>query len=810
MSDLLRELRHAARGLRRSPAFTATTVLTLGLGLGVVAALFAVVDAALLRPIVADQDRVMRVWKQDVGRGLERHPLSYPEFRAWRDSSRSFLSLAAVNYADASSAAVAVSGRPTAVKVTAVSSGFFGVVHGGAPLLGRWLEPADEEPGAAQAAVVSEGFWRRLSGGDPGFVGTRLPWAGGERTLVVVGVAPAALDYPLGTDLWVPIAGFYGTGSVAFQVEDRRFAQFELIGRLVPSASPEQARAELEVVHRRLVDEFPDDYSAMRVIVRPLLHAVLGDARQVLLFLFAAACLVFAIAGVNVSALLLMRAAARRREQAVRIALGASRQRLAREAIAESLPLAALGVGSGLLVAWTLLRGLRAMAPAEIPRLANAALDPRVLAVCALAALLWVVTLGSAPAWRRRLDPAGLSPELAVRGGRGTASLRLFTIAEIAAAVAVAVAAGVLLRSFGRLQAIDRGFETDQVTVVSLLLSEARYPDAAATLAFYERLVPEIAALPGVAAASPFHIAPGSGSAGLSARVRFEGQTDGDVRRNPWANWDPVMPGYFETLGIPITRGRSFTRADRPDAAPVVIVNEEVARQYWPGQDPLGKRLQLTSGSPWATVVGVAADLRYRELTRTWPCVYLPAGQFFFFAPRELAVRSATPAAVLLPAIRARLQALDPSAAVGGVASMESLAGKELERPRAAMAVASLFALLAVLLAAVGVYGVASYEVAQRNRELALRSALGATPARIFRAELWRASVLGGLGAALGLAVAALATRSLGALLFGVAPTDPRSFALGAVGLLAIVLAAACVPALRAARADPAAVLRSE
>lgn len=807
MSDLWRELRHAVRGLRRSPAFTATTVLTLGLGLGVVAALFAVVDAALLQPIVAGQDRVMRVWKRDTGRGLSHHPLSYPEFRAWRDGSRSFESLAAINYADASSAAVAISGQPTAVQVTAVSPGFFGVVLGGGPLHGRWLEPSDEEPGAAQAAVVSEGFWRRVAGGDPAFVGKRLPWAGGERTLVVVGVAPAALDYPLGTDLWVPIAGFYGRD---FSIESRRFAQFELIGRLAPGASPEQARAELVVVHRRLVAEFPDDYSEVGVEVHPLIHSVLGDARQVLLFLFAAAGLVFAIAGVNVAALLLMRASAREREQAVRVALGASRARLAREALWESLLLGALGVGSGLLVAWTLLAGLGAMAPGEIPRLERAALDPRVLAFSALAALAWVLSLGSAPSWRRRLDPAGFSPDVAVRGVRGTAPLRLFTIVEIAAAVAVAVAAGVLLRSFARLQAVERGFETGDLTVVTLLLSEARYPDARATLAFYERLVPEIAALPGVASVTPFHIGPGRGSAGLSARMKFEGQTDEEARRNPWGNWDPVMPGYFETLGIPITRGRSFTSADRSDAAPVAIVNEALARHYWPGQDPLGKRVQFTSDSPWATVVGVAADLRYRELTRTWLGVYMPAGQFFFFSPRELAVRSATPAAVLLPAIRARLQALDPSAAIESIASMESLTAKELERPRAAMAVASLFALLAVLLAAVGVYGVLSYEVGQRRRELALRSAIGATPARIFRAELRRGLMLGGLGAGLGLAAAALVTRSLRALLFEIAPTDPRSFALAAVTLLAVVLAAACLPALRAARADPAEVLRSE
>jgi putative ABC transport system permease protein len=808
MSDLVRELRHAARGLRRSRGFTATTVLTLGLGIGVVGALFGIVDAALLQPIVAGQERVVRVWKQDVGRGLARHPLSYPEFQAWREGSRSFAGLAAINYADASSLAIAIEGQPTAVQVTAVSPGFFEVVQGTPPLHGRWLEAGDELPGAPQAAVVSEAFWRRVSGGDRAFVGRRLAWAGGDRPLVVVGVAPASLDYPLGSDLWVPIAGFYGTGG--FDIRDRRFAQFELIGRLAPGVSPEQAQAELVVLERRQVAEFPDDYREMRVVVQPLIHSVLGDGRQVLLFLFAAAGLVFVIAGVNVAALLLMRASARAREQAVRVTLGAGRVRLAREALWESLLLGALGAGLGLLIAWALLPALAALAPGDIPRIERAGLDPRVFAFCSLAALAWVLSFGTAPSWRRRLDPAGLSPELALRGVRGTSSLRLFTVVEIAAAVAVAVAAGVLLRSFARLQAVDRGFETGDLAVVSLLLSEERYPDARTTLAFYEQLVPQLAAIPGVVSASPFHVGPGSGTAGLSAMMRFEGQTPEQARGNPWANWDPVMPGYFETLGIPITRGRAFTPADRPDAAPVAIVNEALARHYWPGQDPLGKRLQVTSSSPWATVVGVAGDLRYRELTRTWLGVYIPAGQFFFFAPRSLAVRTALPAAAVLPAIRARIQAQDPSAAIESAASMEELTAKELARPRAAMAVASLFALLTVLLAAVGVYGVLSYEVGQRRLELALRSALGASPARLLRSELRRSLLLGGLGAGLGLGTAALATRSLRTLLFEVAPSDPRTFVAAALMLLGIVLLAAWLPARRAARADPAVVLRSE
>lgn len=814
MDDALwHDCRHAARRLRRSVPFTAATVLTLGLGIGAVTALFAVVKAVLLHPIAADQDRVVRIWKQDVERGLERDFLAYPEFLAWRDQTRSFEALAAINYADTWPQPLVIDREPARVELTPVSPGFFRILHGGAPLYGRWLRDTDEAFGAGLVGVVSEQFWRRAAGGDPGFVGRRLTFAGSDRSLVVVGVAPADLVYPLGTDIWVPIARFFCPECPGgFDARSRRFAQFELLGRLAAGVSIEQARAELALVNRRVSAQFPGDYRSAGVVVEPLLHTVLGDARSTLLFLFAAAGLVFLIAWVNVAALLLMRASVRRRELAIRLALGASQARLARGTLAEGLLLGGMGVLCGVLLARLFLVIVLRIAPGEVPRIQQAAVDVGVLGFCVLASLAWVLVLGTAPIWSHRgiAAPRLESSAPGFRATRRASALRVFTVAEVASAVAVTIGAGLLVRSFLHLHAIDRGFESSNVVLVSMLLPEARYPDARARVGFYDQLLPRLMSIPGVVSAAPVHMEPGTGTVGLSAPMRFEGQTPEQADTNPWATWEPVLPSYFRTLGIPIVRGRGFTDADGPDSAPVAIVSEAVARRYWPGQEALGKRLQVASKFPWVTVVGVAADMRYRELTRPWLTVYFPGAQFFFFRPGELAVRTTSAPEAVVPAIRQTIRALEPQAAISSISTMETLLARELSRPRAALAVTAMFALLAVVLAGVGVYGVMSYEVGQRRHELAVRSALGASPARIFRGALRRSLAVGAAGAFIGLAVAMVAARWLGSLLYGVAPADPVSFAFGGAALLAMVLLASYLPARRAAAADPVTVLRSE
>jgi predicted permease len=404
----------------------------------------------------------------------------------------------------------------------------------------------------------------------------------------------------------------------------------------------------------------------------------------------------------------------------------------------------------------------------------------------------------------------GLIQDVALRGARGTTALRVFTVAQVAAAVVVAVAAGLMVRSLMQLQAIDRGYDSSNMVVFKMLLPGSRYETARHRLTLFEQLAPKVASLPGVASVSPVHLGPGTGGTGLSAGLIFEGQSPEESRRNQWATWEPVMPSYFQTLGIPITSGRAFSTADGPDAARVVIVSEGMARRYWPGEDPIGKRLKFIRDMDWTTVVGVAADTRYRELTKSWMTVYFPAPQFFFFQPGSLVVRTTQAPASLIPAIRQTILNADSDLAVSSIATMDELAAKELSRPRTALTVASLFALLAIILAGVGVYGVLSYDVSQRRQELAVRSALGASPSDVFRAVVRRSVAMGAIGAAVGLTAAASVTRALGALLYEVSPGDPTAFAAGAATLVVIVLAASFVPARRAAGTDPAKVLRTE
>jgi putative ABC transport system permease protein len=464
------------------------------------------------------------------------------------------------------------------------------------------------------------------------------------------------------------------------------------------------------------------------------------------------------------------------------------------------------------LVARALLGAVLWLAPGDVPRIEHAVLDLRVLAFCVVAALAWVLTLGTVPVWAHRRIAHAAGVEHSFRGVRGTRGLLVLTSAETAAAVVVAIGAGLLVRTFGQLQAIERGFDSNNLLMVSLLLPEARQRDPRAMLAFYDQLLPQVEALRGVVSASPTHVGPGTGTLGLSAPMMFEGQTPEEARTNPWSTWEPVLPSYFRTLGIPIVRGRRFTDADRRDGAAVAIVSESVAQRYWPGQDPLGKQLQFvpTPEWPWVTVVGVAADTRYRELTKPWMTVYFPADQFFFFQATSLMVRAASAPDALVPAILQRVRTLEPGATIGSAALIDTLLAREVARPLTAMAVTAVFALMATVLAAVGVYGVMSYEVRRRHRELAVRSAVGATPGDIFRAVIRRSLVAGAAGAAAGLVIAASVTHTLRSLLFEVEPVDPGVFLAGAGVLLGVVLIAAYFPARRAAGTDPVAALRAE
>lgn len=820
MDVIRQDLGYAVRVLWRGRFVAALTVFTLSLGIGVVTALFAVINGVMLRPIVADQDQVVHISKRDTQRGDFPLALSLPEFDAWRRESRGFEMLAAVDHAATGPAAITIGGRTVPVQLAPVSADFFRVILSsdrGEPLYGRWFTKADEERGGAVPAVVSERFWRRAAGGDPSFVGRRLAWAG-TRTLIVIGIAPAAVDYPLGTDIWAPGAAVFDGQAGRFDANSPTFSQFELLGRLAPGVTIDHVRAELTAIHQRLAKTQPGDSKPQRVVVEPLADVVVGDGRQVLLALFGAAGLVFAIAGVNVAALLLMQASARRHELAIRVALGAGQWRLLRQTLTEALVLAMLGAAGGLAIARALLILVQRLAPGELPRLDSAGLDVVVVTFCAAIALGWMLMLGSAPVWaqRRTIRHPRMDSSLAARTAQGTRGLLVFTIVQIAAAVVVAIVAGLLVRTFAHLQAIERGIDPDNLLMVSLLLPDDTRRDPRTMLAFHRQLQSDVEALPGVISASPVHLGPGTGTLGLSAPLVFEGQTADEAKKNPWSTWEPVLPSYFRTVGIPIVLGRELTEDDRRGGAPVAVVSESVARRYWPGQNPLGKRLRVAPAAewPWVTVVGVAADTRYRELTKSWMTVYFAADQFFYFQPASFVVRTAPrtslPLDALVPAIAHKLRALEPSAAIESVRPMEVLLARELSRPRAAVTVTGVFAFVAVVLAAVGAFGVMSYEVRQRRRELAVRSAIGAAPRDIFRAVVRRSVIATAGGVTVGLFAAATVTRTLRSLLFDVHPLDPAVFLAAAAMLFGAILIAVCIPARRAAAIDPSVALRRE
>ena len=807
----LREARYSVRAALKRPSFLMAGAVTLGLGLGVLTAFFAIVDAVILSPISLHRDPVVRIWKHDVERSVERFPLSYPELQLWAARSRVFGALAAITYANTATTALMHDDAPISVTMASVSANFFGVLSDGPPLLGRWWTTKEEGNTSEMPAVVSERFWRSVGGANPAFVGRRLVWPGGGRAVTVVAVAPAGLDYPAGVDIWIPINGYYASkAGEPFNIGSHRFAQFHFLGRLADGVTIDHVRAELDVLNRGIVTEFPNDYRQMPVVVEPLLDATLGDVLPLAWSLFAAAALVFLAAGGNVGAMLLMRATTRQHETAVRTALGASRSGIAAVTFAETAVLAAGGALSGMVVAHGVVAAARAFAASEISGLHRANVDITVVTFGAVATLLWTAVVGSGLVWRfGRSSPRGLTSHLSARASAPRRALRAIVVAQVAAALVVAIAAGLLVRSLVELRGVDRGFDTHNLAALQLLLPETHYPTPASRERLFARIIERASTLPGVESATATHLEPGTGATGMSAPMVYEGQQPDEARRNPYATFEAILPSYFETLGLPITRGREFTSADDDQSPLVSIVTESVASRFWPGQDPIGKRVRLNANFPWTTVVGVAVDARYRELTRNWLTVYFPARQSAFFHPGWLLIRTGSPPPPI-DSLRRAVGDVEPLIALSAADSVDALAAREVARPIAAVTIAILFALAAIVVTVTGVYGVFSYDVALRARELAVHSAIGASPRQLLRMILRGAVVVAATGVAGGLLLAAVLTSYLRALLFEIQPLDAFTFASAAAILVLVVIVATLRPAARAARTDAVVLMRSE
>ena len=808
------DFRLAFNGLRRARAFTAAAVLTLAVGIAASTAMFALVEAVLLRPLpVREQGRLFFAWKDLGSAGSAHWPFRAADIELIGKESRVLESVAAVSYYDPSPFATVESGLPSNISGAAIAGDFFRVLGAG-PMLGRALRREDDVTGAENVLVITHRLWQRRYGGSPDVIGRRLVVS--EQPFTIVGVMPPNVECPHGVEAWMTLAASASTlTNPAFRAGVQR--DVDLIARLRPGATMEQARSELLRLRPRLeADAPPDAVRGWTPVVRSYEDVVVGEVRPALLVLLGAVGLVLLTAGANVANLLLLRGEARRPELAVRATLGAGPGRLARQLLAESLLLALAAGVVGFAVTWWTLRVLVSLVPYGLPRVDSVRIDAGVLLFTVAVALLSAALAGLAPALS--LARADLAAHLR-RGGRGApgragrGTRRGLVVAQVALAVTVVAAAGLLVRSLLRLEAVDMGLAADRLVLVRLALPKEKYADAARHLQLLEDLVAQLAAVPGIAGATPVNTPPFAGTGGWDLpEFTAEGQDAERAAANPSLNVESIHPNYFVTLGVTLLRGRGFTEADRKGAPEVAIVSEDVAARTWPGQDAVGKRLKfggLESPDPWRTVVGVARPTRYRDLRATRATLYLPAEQFIA-AAEALVLRTALPLASVAASVRERVGGVDPAVKVMQVERFADLLRAPLARPRFNAFLIGAFGVAALLLAAVGVYAVIAASVRQRVREIGVRVVLGATVSDVRGLVLGDGLRLAGLGAVIGLTGAIAGGRLLRGLLFEVEPLDPSSLLLAALLLVGVSAFASYMPARRATRVDPAAVLKAE
>jgi len=803
---LLLDLRYGARLLARSPGFAAVAVLALALGIGANTAISSVIYGVLLRPLpYPEAGRLVMVSRHFARSTFPYGNLCLADYLDWRAGNRAFEDPAAWNRRrfDLTGAT-----EPEQVSGAEVTAGFFAALRV-RPLLGRVFGAGEDGPAKQRLAVLSESLWRRRFGGNPGVIGQAVDLDGNRST--VVGVMPSAFHFPRpDSEVWT---------NLVFDAPTRRGPFFYRgLARLKPGVTLTQAQAELDAIARRI--ELADPRTShLTFPVVPLREAIVGDARPALLVLFGAVSLVLLIAAVNVANLLLARATAREREMAVRLGLGAGRARLLRQLLTESGLLALLGGAAGVAVAALGLALLRAWNPGNLPRIQEVHLDARVLGLTLLVSLLTGILFGLAPALQS--SRADLAPMLK-EGGRGNSASAgsrrtraALVVAEIALSLLLLAGAALFLRSFVRLQQVETGLLVPAARVLTMQISPsaAKYRDDKSRIAFYDRLLERVRQLPGVAAAAVSDSLPPDREGDADTYV-IAGRPLAPGELNPIVSAPTVSADYFRTLGIPLLKGRLFDERDKLDAPPVAIISEGMARRDFAGQDPIGQRIKRSgpefSASPYMEIVGVVGNTRYLGLASALDAVYyepLPqnAGRKLF-----LAVRSAAAAASLAPMVRREIRTVDQDAVVTAVATMEQALSDAVAQPRFRTVLLAAFAAVALLLAAIGIYGVIAWSVAQRTHEIGVRMALGARRSDVLRLVVGQGAHLALAGIGLGLAGAFAVTRVLANLLFGVSATDPLTFILVPLLLAAVALAASLIPAQRAAMIDPHVALKYE
>jgi putative ABC transport system permease protein len=805
MGTLLQDIRYGVRMLWKTPGFTVVALLTLALGIGANTAIFSIVNAIVFRPLpYANPDRLVGVWVKDLRKSGSQYPTSYPTIRDWQSQSRQLSGIA--SYAFNRFHVTGAEGVDETRGVF-VSTNFFDVM-GVTPVYGRALQPSDDRE---KVLVIGDELWRRRFGGDKNVIGKTITL--NAENFTIIGVMPASFRFPTpDIEIWSSMAPLYSSPKSAGDwINSRSLRGYRVVARLQDGVTRELAEGEMNTISQRLGAMYPDDEAGTGVILLPLRDQMVGTYRRPLVVLLVAVSFILLIACVNVANLIMTRTAARDREIAIRRALGAGQLRLLRQMLTESILLGAVGGALGLLLATWGVRILLQFTPKDVPRLEGVGVDRWTLIFTVLASLLTGLLFGLAPAWHARaLNLTGTLRE----GGRsiaGMTRIRRFrsalAIAEISLAVVLLIGSGLMLKSFQKLSEVNPGFNADNLLTMAVSLQFIHYQDPARQVAFFDQALEKIRALPGVVSAGactslpPTYIQQGMG-------FTIEGQATDSSKQPPSALYMPATPGYLEALGVPILRGRNVNSSDTSQSSGVVVINQTLARQFFNGEDPLGQRVNL--GGISRQIVGVAGDARYEGLgTDIGPQVYVPYSQSPFPGMRVV-VRTSTDPISLIGSIRQQIESVDPEEGPTRVATMNQLLAESVAQPRFNAFLIGLFAILAFVLAAVGVYGVISYDVSQRTSEIGIRLALGAQVTDIYRLILKHGALLTFTGLLLGLAGAAGLTRFLTTLLFEVEPTDLATYAIVSGMIVLVSLAACVVPSRRATQVDPLEALRHE
>jgi predicted permease len=825
LEQLAQDARFGLRMLRKSPGFTIVAVLTLALGIGASTAVFSLVDAVMLKPLpYGDAQRIVFPWRLTplgLNIGFDKNPWGRVDFQYFAEQSKTLEHWGAF---ESDRFNLTGAGEPVRLDGLRASAGFFPSL-GVQPALGRTFTEDEDQPGREHVVILSDALWRERFGADAGILGRTVEM--NDAAYTVIGVMPRGFAFPRANEmpanfnfapqveLWVPLALDHGP------LRGNDPDELAVVGRLRDGVTVRQAQAEMPLLSKGLEALYPRAVGGFRTVIEPIANQITGETRRPLLLILGAVGVVMLIACSSVASMMLTRSLGRKRELTLRAALGAAGSRLVRQLLTESLLLAAMGGIVGMALARGILYGVKVFGPASIPRLGEVTLDARVFLFALGVTLLTGILFGLAPAMDVAIGsaPRNLVTALKEGGQRAGSSVggqrarNVLLVGQIALALVLVIAAGLLTRTFYRLMAVDAGFHPARVLTFELSLPAAKYPDQAHIAALYTEVLRRLGEVPGVQAAGLATVIP-MGGATDSTVLRIPGLDEANSKNIPGANYTIVSAGYFSAVATPILRGREFSLADTATSEPVAIVSEAMAKKYWPGQDVIGKQLGPRSPVyPLATIVGVAADVKRLSLREAaTPEVYMPYTQKVWpsLLNMDILVRTAQEPSSVSAAATGAIHAVDPELPLANVKPLDAIVAEAMTEARFAMLLLAAFGALALAIATIGMYGVISYSVAQRTQEIGVRMALGAGRRSVLKMVLGQGARIAFAGIAMGLVAALAVTRLMRSFLYGVGATDPATFACVTVVIFVVAVGACYVPARRAMRVDPMVALRYE